>query len=249
MDMLDVMRGSEEFRFAVPFADLQTSLHHSRCDFVRSLPRASRILDIGGTHQFSRDGAFVHMGYLYPFEELVILDLPHAERHELYRHSERAEQVDTPLGPVTYAYGSMIDLSRFGDATFDLVYSGQSIEHVTPEECDLTLAEVWRVLRPGGWFALDTPNGPVGRLHSSILLNPDHKVEYSHAEMSGKLRKTGFEIVDSKGLNYIGAPFAHAIEHASFSESTTAQHGGMFAEIEDCYLLAYVVQKPLEPLG
>lgn len=239
LEMLDMMRGSEEFRMAVPFVDLGTSLHQSRCDFVRSLPRAARILDIGGTHQSSREGAFVHMGYPYPFDHLVILDLPHEERHEIYRHSERVEEVDTPLGPVSYSYGSMADLSQFDDATFDLVYSGQSLEHVTPEDCDRTLPEVWRVLRPGGWFALDTPNAPVCRLQTPDFIDPDHKAEYSHRDLSNKLTKAGFQIVDAKGLNYLGWPATKGC----FSVAETARHFGMYAEIEDCYLLAYLTRK------
>lgn len=242
LSMLDVMRGSEEFRL-IPFGDLGTSLHHSRCDFVRSLPRAARILDIGGTHQFNPEGAFVHLGYPYPFEQLVILDLPHEERHEIYRRSQLVDEVDTPLGPVAYSYSSMVDLSQFADATFDLVYSGQSIEHVTPEEGERTLAEVWRVLRPGGWFALDTPNAAVCRLQMAEWIDPDHKYEYSHPELSAKLSAAGFEIVEAKGLNYIGWPAAEG----RFSMQETASHNGLFAEVEDCYLLAYVTRKPQAP--
>ncbi|HEX9969990.1 MAG TPA: DUF4214 domain-containing protein, partial [Acidimicrobiales bacterium] len=59
--MLEIMRGSEEAYFNARVTDLLNSLHLSRCDFVRSLPRARRILDLGGTHQSNRDGAFVHL--------------------------------------------------------------------------------------------------------------------------------------------------------------------------------------------
>lgn len=241
LGMLDVMRGSDEFRVRVTIRDLLTSLHQSRCEFVRSLPRARRILDIGGTHQQNREGAFVHMLYRYPFDELVIRDLPHEQRHELYQHSDVVERVQTPLGPVSYSYGSMADLSQFADASFDGVYCGQSIEHVTPEDCDLTLKEVSRVLAPGGWFALDTPNGPVCRLEKEELINPDHKVEYSHDELLSKLKAAGFDVVDIKGLNYIGRPAKERV----FVEEDVARNVGMYAEIEDCYLLAYVCRKPV----
>src|SRR3954470_2395253 len=103
---LEVLRGSEEFRFDVKFGDLLNSLHLSRCDFVQSLPRARRILDLGGTHQQNVEGAFVHLGYPYPFERLVLVDLPIDERHEIYQRSELAEVVPTPLGPVEYQYHS-----------------------------------------------------------------------------------------------------------------------------------------------
>jgi SAM-dependent methyltransferase len=243
LGLIDVLLGSEEFRTDVGFVYLHSSLHHSRCAFVRSLPKGRRILDLGGTDQSDRQGALVRMGYPYPFDELIILDLPHDERHEIYRHSEVAERVDTPLGPVVYRYGSMSDLAEFGDGSFDLVYSGQSIEHVTPGDADKTIAEVYRILSPGGHFALDTPNGPVCRLHMAKLINPDHEIEYSHQELSAKLVAAGFVITEAKGLNYIGGPAGGT----EFSESLTARNSGVYADIEDCYLLAYVATKPLPP--
>ncbi len=63
------------------------------------------------------------------------------------------EVVRTPLGPVHYVYTSPADLSMFEAGAFDLVYSGQSIEHVTREEGLLACQEVRRVLAPGGYSA------------------------------------------------------------------------------------------------
>src|SRR5579863_9113617 len=42
---------SEEFRRAVPIVDVLLSMHVSRSAFVAGLPRAARILDLGGTHR------------------------------------------------------------------------------------------------------------------------------------------------------------------------------------------------------
>lgn len=236
---VETLLGSEEFRFKVHFTDLLNSLHLSRCDFVRSLPRARRILDLGGTHQQDVEGAFVHLGYPYPFERLTLVDLPLDERHDLYRLSARSELVQTPLGPVEYAYHSMVDLSRYEDASFDLVYSGQTIEHVTEAECELVLDEVFRVLAPGGWFAVDTINGPACRLEKEELVNPDHKIEYSHEEFTAKLAGAGLTIREAKGLNYLGAPLKEAV----FDAAAVAAHQGVYGEPQDCYLLAYLCQR------
>lgn len=238
--MLEIMRGSEEAYFNARVTDLLNSLHLSRCDFVRSLPRARRILDLGGTHQSNRDGAFVHLGYPYPFERLILVDLPIEERHEIYRLSDEAEVVHTHLGPVEYAYHSMTDLSRYQDGSFDLVYSGQTIEHVTPDQCDETLRETFRVLAPEGWFAVDTPNDTVCRLQSPDFINDDHKVEYAHEEFSAKLEKAGFEIAEAKGLNYLGRPASEG----GFDEAEVARNNGVYGEPQDCYLLAYLCRKP-----
>ena len=83
--------------------------------------------------------------------------------------------------------------SRYEDGSFDLVYSGQSIEHVTEADGDAVVREAFRVLAPGGWFCLDTPNGPVWRLRSDAPMNHDHKIEYGAGELvaqagAGRLR-------------------------------------------------------------
>lgn len=46
----------------------------------------------------------------------------------------------------------------FEDASFDAVFSGDFIEHISLEQKRLFLAEVFRVLRPGGVFVVKTPN-------------------------------------------------------------------------------------------
>jgi len=42
------------------------------------------------------------MGYPYPFDELVIVDLPSEEQHLLYRDESRPTSVESPQGLVTY---------------------------------------------------------------------------------------------------------------------------------------------------
>jgi len=232
---------SAELRLDVPFEDLLASMHLSRCQFVRGLPPAAQILDVGGTDQGDPRGAMVTMGYPYAFERLVIVDLPPQDRHELYRHGG-VDRCDTALGPVEYRQHSMVDLSSFPDHSVDLVYSGQSIEHVQRSEGRALLGEVRRVLRPGGCFALDTPNGPIWRRrYPDALINPDHEVEYSHRELSTMLDDAGFEVVRACGLNYLG-PAVAASE--GFDEGEAARHVGVFEEITDCLNLAYVCRSP-----
>jgi SAM-dependent methyltransferase len=182
----------------------------------------------------------VGMGYPYPFEELVIVDLPSDERHAIYRSSDTGREVSSPLGPVRYRYHSMTDLSGFEDASVDLVYSGQSIEHVTPDDGATVLKEVFRILRAGGHLAIDTPNARVTRLQQEAFIDPDHKVEYSHPEMMGALTGTGFEVVEARGLNYAGGSLAAG----QFNIDEVAGNAGLYAAIEDCYILCYVCRKP-----
>jgi SAM-dependent methyltransferase len=235
------LRGSVEFRFRVPFerATLPHSLHMSRCEFIVSLPRARTILDIGGGDVNNAEGALVAMGYPYQFEALTVIDLPADERHPMYRSAEHSI-VHSRRGPVSYRYHSMSDLSAYADESIDLVYSGQSIEHVTEAEVGHVLREVRRVLRPGGYFALDTPNGRITRFQQAGFIDADHEVEYTAAELDQKLAAAGFEIIERRGLNYAG----EAAARGEFDWSEAARNTGVFAEAEDCYLLAYVCRKP-----
>lgn len=215
------------------------SLHASRNRFVQLLPRASTILDLGGTHPNDPRGALVSLGYPYRFNSLVVVDLPCQDRHPLYQSDERLGLVDTDRGPVTYRYHTMVDLEGFEDDSVDLVYCGQSIEHITLDEGAVVMKEVYRILSPGGHLALDTPNARVTRLQQDDFIDPDHKVEYTWPQLSGMLLDAGFEISLAKGLNYGG----EAATQNRFDMAEMAANCGLFDEIEDCYLLAVVAQK------
>jgi len=243
-EMVQFIRGSEEFTSHVGFTGsmLGHSIHAGRCQFVRSLPPARRIVDLGGTSLARDIGALVSMGYPYPFDEVVIVDLPPEDRHQIYRSTDSRREVESGLGPVRYRYHSMTDLSGFDDGSVDLVYSGQSIEHVTADDAAIVMKEVFRILRPGGSFALDTPNARVTRLQQEAFIDPDHKVEYTYPELAERLAGTGFDLVDAKGLNYAGRSLAAG----RFDADDVAGHWGVYAAIEDCYILCLVARKPVE---
>ena len=231
---------SGEWWTVTPFPGLARSLHFSRMLFVRSLPPARRILDLGGTSLGNPIGALVLMGYPYAFDDVVVVDLPSEERDALYREADAPEVTQTALGPVRYRYHSMVDLSDYADNSVDLVYSGQSIEHVTTEAAESVLSEVRRVLRPGGYLGLDTPNARVTRLQQDEFIDPDHEYEYTDAEMRTKLGAAGFDVVGAWGLNHAGPSLAAG----RFDADETAKARGLFHQIEDCYLLAYLCQVP-----
>ena len=142
-----------EWTYASPMSQLGPSVHFGRSSFIRLLPKARRILDLGGVALGDPRGAMVAMGYPYPFDEIIAVDLPSEDRHDLYQEDGHHDVVGTDRGPVRYQYHSMTDLSRYRSASFDLVYSGQSIEHVTPSEVEHVLHQVRRILKPGGCFA------------------------------------------------------------------------------------------------
>lgn len=240
-EVVDRIRGSSEFRANVRLGPsaLHTSLHASRCEFIVGLPRARRIVDLGGGHTSDERGALVVLGYPYDFDELVIVDLPPDDRHPLYK-SERFLVAETERGRVTYEYRSMVDLSFLEDDSVDLVYSGQSIEHVSEAEGDVVLRHVTRILRPGGHLALDTPNGRVTRLQQDDFIDPDHEVEYTLGQLRAKLESAGLDVVSERGLNW-GGP---AVDEGRYDPGACAANYGVFHDTESCYLLALLARKP-----
>ena len=237
--VLETIRMSDEARHLRP-VDPLLALHMVRCDFVRTFPKAAFIIDLGGTAQNNRDGALIVMGYRHRFDRLTIVDLPPEDRQESFSHSDVIDTHETPQGTVAYEYHSMVDLSRYSDNSIDLVYSGQTIEHVDPAVAPTVLAEAYRVLKPDGVLFLDTPNGPVCRLHQEEFINPDHQIEYSHDEMTGLLTGAGFVITRQFGMINLEV----AVEGGKVIDSDIANGFGTIDDPSLGYLLAYECRKP-----
>jgi len=238
-ELRQILSSSGEF-IENQFSTMRTSVHESRRRFIIALPKAKTILDLGGAAQNSEIGALVAMGYPYQFEKLTIIDLPINERHEIYQNNdENIKRVQTAKGIVEYQYQSMVDLSNFEDESFDLVYSGQTIEHITEHEGDQMLQEVLRVLKPEGFFCVDTPNGAATRLQQEAFIDPDHKIEYTHEQLSCKLIKNGFDIKLAQGMNYLGQSF----ENHTFNVQELCKNVGLYSDVEECYLTSYICKK------
>jgi SAM-dependent methyltransferase len=171
-------------------------IHRSRLVAIRRLlPAASRILDLGGANS-----PLYHMGYGHAFSQMVMIDLPPEQRHSDWA------RVDVPSveGDVNIFYGDMTDLSAFESGSFDMVWSGQSIEHVPVEAARRMVHEAHRVLAPGGHLCLDTPNRALTRIHTQDwhggYIHPEHHYEYQTHELRALLQDAGFEVVVEKGI-------------------------------------------------
>jgi len=172
------------------------AIHLARVRLIATmLPPANRILDLGGAA-----APLCDTGYPHPFEQLTIIDLPPEDRHEEFAGRIVAERT-TAHGVVRVAYTSMVDLSMFDDFSIDLVWSGESLEHIEIEDARRLYAEVRRVLRPDGWFCLDTPNRKLTRIHAEGgMIHPDHRHEYEPDELVAELCNGGFDVVRSLGV-------------------------------------------------
>ena len=80
----------------------------------------------------------------------------------------------------------------FADESFDYVVSFQVIEHIRRDKA--FVAEVHRVLKPGGRFIVSTPNRPM-----SLTRNPWHVREYTAAQLRELLAE--FSEVDMRGVS------------------------------------------------
>jgi len=242
LDWAGVLRsvlGSEEFcrSYATQQAGdrANTALHRARMTlFAQHLPAAEVAVDLGGASASHPEGALFALGYPHAPRELYIIDLPPDGRPAATLQAQRGTSIQ-------YIYGSMSDLHAIGDGTVDLVVSGQSIEHVTEEEANRVLQEVFRVLRPGGHFCLDTPNARLTRIQSpDQLIHPEHKKEYRVSELSRMLVRRGFQVAAVKGV----CPMPVSLATGQFDLGEMARNARLSDSAEDCYVFFVDAVKP-----
>ena len=171
--------------------------HRARLIMIRRLlPPALNIIDLGGANS-----PLYHMGYRHTFEKLIMVDLPPDERHDMYKNIEVSAGKNSQI---TIHYSDMTRLEAFPDQSFELVWSGQSIEHVDLESGRRMCAEAFRILKPGGHFCLDTPNRAMTKIHTQDIgggfIHPEHKHEYYASELRDQLINSGFEIMLERGV-------------------------------------------------
>ena len=86
----------------------------------------------------------------------------------------------------------------FPAATFDVVLSFDVFEHIP--DSNAHLAEVRRVLKPGGWYLLQTPNKWTNTLFETIRWRSftrwraDHCSLHSYRQLERRFRSNGFDV-------------------------------------------------------
>jgi SAM-dependent methyltransferase len=96
----------------------------------------------------------------------------------------------------------MDKLDQIPAQSVDLVWSGQSIEHITTQQALEMLSHIKRILTPQGSFCFDTPNRRLTNLLCRMgFIHPEHKVEYVPAQIRDLLQASGFTVVQSLAVS------------------------------------------------
>jgi 2-polyprenyl-3-methyl-5-hydroxy-6-metoxy-1,4-benzoquinol methylase len=101
-----------------------------------------------------------------------------------------AVQMAQQVAPATRIVQAELPALEFPDASFDFVVSFETVEHV--DDAAGLLAEMRRVLKPGGALLMSTPNGALSGAQEP---NPWHVREYELGELRALLAHAGFTAV------------------------------------------------------
>jgi SAM-dependent methyltransferase len=154
-------------------------------------PAGSRVLEVGCS--------FGHMTFLLTprFREVTAIDLS-AESIELAERRARHYGVAN----VRFLAGDAEVLAGFGAGEFDAVFSFSTLRFLPHPEA--ALAEMFRVVAPGGRVVVDVPNrdcpwyGPIKR---AIGVSPHiHDRLYARSEIEAMMRAARFEEVETRHI-------------------------------------------------
>lgn len=151
--------------------------------FCRHLNPGDRVLDAG-----SGRGIF-HLLENPTRSTIICLDLSF--------HDFQPKQ---GLHQIHYLQGSLFSMP-FPENTFQMVFSGEVIEHIPDPEA--ALANFYRILKPGGFLVLTTPNSDrlINRVRGfRAPLSREHVSEYGKRDWEDILYNTGFRKIHTSGI-------------------------------------------------
>jgi SAM-dependent methyltransferase len=175
-----------------------------RAWYLPSLRAGDVALDVGCNNAMHTMAAAPHVQAIYGFD--------YSRTHLATAQALVAQK---GLTNVYLSAGSAVEGWHYADASFDVVLFQDVLEHI--RERDFALQELHRVLKPGGRLLVAVPKRDTSwkRLRSRFgvfaFSDPDHKVEYTEAELRNELARNGFA-VESVDVIVYDTPWAGFID-------------------------------------
>lgn len=157
-------------------------LHELRTLELERIPAGGRVLSVGASGRWYFDWFERHVG---AFDEHVGVEAFEPEPDDLPGYARWIDSTADRFPGVD-------------DASVDVVFAGQTTEHLWPEELVGFLTESHRVTRPGGLLVADSPNRLV--TEHMAWSHGGHTLELSAAEYCRLAELAGFEVLDVRGL-------------------------------------------------
>jgi Methyltransferase domain len=107
------------------------------------------------------------------------------------------EPTDLPVN-VQWVANSVGNMDSINNATIDMLFSGQNIEHLPQQDLTGFLLESNRVLKNNGLLVIDSPNRSVTQ-HLGYI-QPEHTLELTADETVALLEASGFEVLEVHGV-------------------------------------------------
>jgi SAM-dependent methyltransferase len=236
--VIEAILDSEEYlsRFGI---DVLSIIHRSRKDWIETVHPFDRILDIGGSSPNRPEGALIELGYPYRPSRIDILDLPPEKQYWGQPKYDQSAPRRFDWGEVSYFHGSgerIADVTALQQRTYDCIFLGQAIEHIYPESLPATLAWARAHLEPAGRLVFDTPNRLLTKIQCpGSLIDPDHKYEYTPAEMEGVVAQAGFIVVRKVGMVHLPVQAASG----KYDPREFANAALLSDDVDACYLFAF----------
>jgi hypothetical protein len=168
---------------SVPQFNINDLLHHSRSAFLRTMPGGARVLCSAGC-----------AGNWY-FEWVEKCYGPVAQHIGVEYYTPKPDHLPAN---VTWIANTVSNMSDVADQSCDLVFSGQNLEHLWPDEVVGFLLESWRILHGDGHLVIDSPNraltAPLNWSH------PEHTIEITVPEAIKLASLAGFDVVRTYGI-------------------------------------------------
>jgi len=219
--------------------DLIGIAHRARQAWIATLAPYERILDIGGSSPTRPEGALFELGYPHRPRVLDIVDLPPDEQYWGKPKFDQKVPHRFEWGEVTYYHVRAEEIAGFAPLSaksYDAIFLGQAIEHIYPDALPSVLEWIRTHLNPDGRLIFDTPNRLLTKIQCpNSLIDPDHKYEYTPAEMEGVLKRAGFAVTRRVGMVHLRRQAASGIyDPREFSEGAP-----MSDDVDACYLFAF----------